>query len=69
MGNSGKVLVDVKGGNNLLYLPLDRIGNRGSNAQMDDALEQIQRMNSTQSGSRSNLANQLRDNVRRRETR
>jgi membrane protease subunit HflK len=25
MGNSTKVLVDVEGGNNMLYLPLDKI--------------------------------------------
>jgi len=28
MGNSSKVMVDVKGGNNMLYLPLDKMGNR-----------------------------------------
>nr|WP_324259727.1 FtsH protease activity modulator HflK [Cellvibrio fontiphilus] len=28
MGRSSKVMVDVEGGNNMLYLPLDRMGNR-----------------------------------------
>lgn len=28
MANSSKVMVDVAGGNNMLYLPLDRMGNR-----------------------------------------
>lgn len=30
MTNSSKVMVDVAGGNNMLYLPLDRMGNRSS---------------------------------------
>lgn len=31
LGKSNKVLIDVKKGNNLMYLPLDRLGSRGSN--------------------------------------
>lgn len=30
---SPKVLVDVKGGNNMMYLPLDRLGSKGSSGQ------------------------------------
>jgi modulator of FtsH protease HflK len=30
MANSSKVMVDVAGGNNMLYLPLDRMGNRST---------------------------------------
>lgn len=30
MANSSKVMVDVAGGNNMLYLPLDRMGNRSA---------------------------------------
>lgn len=30
MSNSSKVMVDVAGGNNMLYLPLDRLGNRSA---------------------------------------
>lgn len=30
MSNSSKVMVDVAGGNNMLYLPLDRMGNRST---------------------------------------
>lgn len=33
MTNSSKVMVDVAGGNNMLYLPLDRMGNRQSVAE------------------------------------
>ena len=33
MTNSSKVLVDIEGGNNMLYLPLDKIIQQGSSAQ------------------------------------
>lgn len=33
MSNSSKVMVDVAGGNNMLYLPLDRLGNRSAVAE------------------------------------
>lgn len=33
MSNSSKVMVDVAGGNNMLYLPLDRMGNRSGVAE------------------------------------
>lgn len=33
MRNSSKVMVDVEGGNNMLYLPLDRMGSRASAAE------------------------------------
>lgn len=33
MSNSSKVMVDVAGGNNMLYLPLDRMGTRSSVAE------------------------------------
>lgn len=36
MTNASKVMVDVKGGNNMLYLPLDRMG-RGNSAGVDSA--------------------------------
>ena len=32
LGNSSKVLVDVKGGNNMMYLPLDKIMDKQGNA-------------------------------------
>jgi membrane protease subunit HflK len=31
LNNSSKVMVDVKGGNNLLYLPLDKLMSRDEN--------------------------------------
>jgi membrane protease subunit HflK len=36
LSNSSKVLVDVKGGNNLMYLPLDRIIQQGSTNQTEE---------------------------------
>lgn len=47
MANSSKVLVDVKGGNNIMYLPLDRMIERGAagvtgNRSSVDGLEGIQ---------------------------
>lgn len=33
MANASKVMVDVAGGNNMLYLPLDRMGNRSATAE------------------------------------
>jgi membrane protease subunit HflK len=32
LGNTSTVMVDVKGGNNLLYLPLDKLGNKSLNS-------------------------------------
>src|SRR5262249_45876928 len=34
LSNSSKVLVDVQGGNNMLYLPLDRLLQQSSSAQV-----------------------------------
>jgi len=35
MDHSSKVLVDVKGGNNLMYLPLDRLLSQGGTSAAD----------------------------------
>ena len=35
MTKTSKVMVDVEGGNNLLYLPLDKLMGSGNNAQVD----------------------------------
>ncbi|MCZ6887258.1 MAG: FtsH protease activity modulator HflK [Gammaproteobacteria bacterium] len=37
LSNSSKVMVDVQGGNNLLYLPLDRMGQQGFGARGIDS--------------------------------
>jgi len=47
LSNTSKVMVDVEGGNNLLYLPLDRLGGastvmRQSNMSVDDITRQFE---------------------------
>ena len=41
LGNTSKVMIDVEGGNNLLYLPLDRIVNESSKAQIRGGAENL----------------------------
>ncbi len=61
MTNSSKVLVDVKGGGNLLYLPLDKMMSGGSGGSSDG-----RRIIETDSASRQIVEQRLRDNVRGR---
>ncbi len=61
MTNSSKVLVDVKGGGNLLYLPLDKMMSGGSGGSSDG-----RRIIETDSASRQIEEQRLRDNVRGR---
>ncbi|MEM7218098.1 MAG: FtsH protease activity modulator HflK [Pseudomonadota bacterium] len=42
LARSNKVMVDVEGGNNMLYLPLDRMGSRGPSGDLGQS--QIRRM-------------------------
>ena len=37
--NSNKVMVDVEGGNNMMYLPLDKLGAGGSSVRRSQTLE------------------------------
>ena len=61
LNKSSKVMVDVKGGNNLLYLPLDKLMSRTDDApatklnesQQRDLIREIQRNQQTQTDSRS----------------
>jgi membrane protease subunit HflK len=61
LGNSSKVMVDTQGGNNLLYLPLDRMipsansGGAGQQINQDNLREALNRMqqNSTTTTNRS----------------
>ncbi len=66
LSNSGKVLVDVEGGNNLLYLPLDKIIPRGtSNNALPETLNSMTTSSSPSSSSElPDLRN--RDLIRRR---
>lgn len=60
MSTSSKVLVDVEGGNNMMYLPLDKLtGKAGSGAAIDSS-----RMNARQL---DELANQVINRIRERQ--
>mgnify|MGYP001820908920 FL=1 len=69
LGNSSKVLVDIEGNNNLLYLPLDKLmsrsaatdalgGSLNNLTQQQDLLRQVQQQ-----------TQRSRNNLRTRETR
>jgi len=62
MTNSSKVLVDVEGGGNLLYLPLDKMMSGGSSTASSDGRRIIE----GDSASRQIVEQRLRDNVRGR---
>lgn len=74
MKNSTKVMVDVKGGNNLLYLPLDRMM-QGAGALMPEVAAttlpqtETSTTNNSRSSSTSSVSQRLRDSVRLREVR
>ena len=63
MTNSSKVMVDVKGGNNLLYLPLDKMM---SGAALGAASARNIISDDTSSASRQIVEQRLRENVRGR---
>lgn len=72
MANSSKVLVDVSGGNNMMYLPLDKMMNNASGGAATTPVNQ--RMNSADIDVITNqvmdqLRRELSDNARRRESR
>ena len=67
LGNSNKVMVDVKKGNNLMYLPLDRLQSRqGSGLTVQD-LENMKQ--SLPDSTNNNSTSRTRDNLRGREGR
>jgi len=67
LGKSNKVMVDVKKGNNLMYLPLDRLQSRqGSSISVQD-LENIKQ--SLPNSTNNNSTSRTRDSLRGREGR
>ncbi|BFM21875.1 FtsH protease activity modulator HflK [Gilvimarinus japonicus] len=67
MGNASKVLVDVEGGNNMMYLPLDKLMQEGANASgparatlTQDQLRQISDYVSRQLGRDNNTRQGVR---------
>lgn len=60
--NSSKVMVDVEGGNNMMYLPLDQLTKQRANSTIDqttvdNAVERILREGSTSRGANSRIRN------------
>ena len=66
LSNSNKVMVDVKKGNNLMYLPLDRLQSRNGPALTS---KEIEDMNQTLPGTTDNNTSRSRDLLRGREGR
>ena len=60
MSNSSKVMIDVEGGNNILYLPLDKI------AQSARGVESLNIPSTAGNSSISDLTNQVIEEIRRR---
>lgn len=66
LGNSNKVMIDVKKGNNLMYLPLDRLGSRqGSGLSVQD----LENMKQSLPNSTNTSTSRSRDLLRGREGR
>ncbi|MDH5600850.1 MAG: FtsH protease activity modulator HflK [Gammaproteobacteria bacterium] len=66
LSRSNKVMVDVKKGNNLMYLPLDRLQSRQGSSITSDDLEQIKQ---SLPGPLDNSSSRSRDSLRDREGR
>ena len=60
MSNSTKVMIDVEGGNNILYLPLDKI------AESARGIDNLNIPNTSGNASISDLTNQVIEEIRRR---
>lgn len=65
LSKSGKVVIDVEGGNNMLYLPLDRLRREGSTSRVAPSRAESASANS----SSSSVSQRIRDSIRRREVR
>ena len=68
LSNSSKVMVDVKKGNNLMYLPLDRLQSRGGN-NSSISEQDLENMKQVLPNSTNNSTSRTRDNLRGREGR
>ncbi|MDH3355025.1 MAG: FtsH protease activity modulator HflK [Chromatiales bacterium] len=67
LSKSGKILVDVEGGNNMLYLPLDKL--RSENSAARTAQSRADGNSVTNSDTSSSVSQRVRDSIRRREVR
>jgi membrane protease subunit HflK len=64
--NASKVMVDVEGGNNMMYLPLDKLtqqsGSNASNVDITALRREMEQLRLDVSGSRSSSSNRSRSN-------
>ena len=67
LSNSNKVMVDVKKGNNLMYLPLDRLGSRNNNSNL--SAQDLENLKQSLPNSTNNTTSRSRDLLRGREGR
>lgn len=65
LSKSGKVVVDVEGGNNMLYLPLDRLRREGASSRIAPSRAE----SATANTGSSSVSQRIRDSIRRREVR
>ena len=57
LSNSSKVMIDIEGGNNMMYLPLDQLINRNQNRSNSD-----QDMQSSTTNSNQTILDRINDN-------
>ncbi len=67
LSNTSTVMVDVKGSNNMMYLPLDKIGNRATTPRMNNNVSTAQ--STTVAPQKSNVNNSIRSTNRGRDVR
>lgn len=67
LNNSSKVMVDVKGGNNLLYLPLDKLMDRGGQTRSE--IKELDDQRSSLRQVANELNRRAQSSLRNRETR
>jgi membrane protease subunit HflK len=66
LSKSGKIVVDVEGGNNMLYLPLDKLRSDGDAARGTSSRADTSRPSNTDT---SSVSQRVSDSIRRREVR
>ena len=66
MSNSTKVMIDVEGGNNILYLPLDKIAQASRNEEENISIPSQESNQTNSSGSIRELTNRVIEEIRRR---
>jgi len=66
MANSTKILVDQKGGNNLMYLPLDKLVSQGSGLSNQEMIDNLKKAKSLSESATSGVRSRSRSDLRSR---